>query len=159
MRSPDAYDWQASHLPKKSERVACGNGNPALNPGLDPLTADHRFRIVTADSACRQESVTIGRNRRSRCSGMTGHVRPEFAVTILRNRRSRCSGILGHVGPEYAQCRRPTTEQILRLFSFAERHTLLEAGRPVQVFNPELTPLQRQVLDLLRVPQSAYRPG
>jgi transposase len=61
--------------------------------------------------------------------------------------------------PEQRQCRRPTTEQILRLFSFAERHTLLEAGRPVQVFNPELTPLQRQVLDLLRVPQSAYRPG
>ncbi len=61
--------------------------------------------------------------------------------------------------PEQRQCRRPTTEQILRLFSFAERHTLLDAGRPIQFFNPELTPLQRQVLDLLGVPQSAYRPG
>jgi transposase len=58
--------------------------------------------------------------------------------------------------PEQRQCRRPTTEQILRLFSFAERHTLLEAGRPVQFFNPQLTDLQRQVLDLLGVPHAAY---
>jgi len=61
--------------------------------------------------------------------------------------------------PEQRQCRRPTTEQILRLFSFAERHTLLDAGRSIQFFNPELTSLQRQVLDLLGVPQSVYRPA
>jgi transposase len=61
--------------------------------------------------------------------------------------------------PEQRQCRRPTTEQILRLFSLTERHTLLEGDRPVQCFNPELTPLQRQVLDLLSIPHPAYRPG
>jgi transposase len=61
--------------------------------------------------------------------------------------------------PEQRQCRRPTTEQILRLFSLAERHTLLETGRPVQFFNPQLTALQRQVLDLLGVPHAAYRPS
>ena len=60
--------------------------------------------------------------------------------------------------PEQRPCRRPTTEQILRLFSFAERHTLLERGRPTQVFHPELTDLQRQVLDLLGLPQSVFRP-
>lgn len=60
--------------------------------------------------------------------------------------------------PEQRPCRRPTTEQILRLFSLAERHTLLSDGHTVQVFNPALTELQRQVLTLLGVPHQAFRP-
>jgi transposase len=60
--------------------------------------------------------------------------------------------------PEQRLCRRPTTEQILRLFSLAERHTLVSNGRTVQVFNPRLTELQRQLLHLLGVPHQAYRP-
>ena len=36
--------------------------------------------------------------------------------------------------PEQRACKRPTTEQILRLFSLAERHTLLRSGRIAQVF-------------------------
>jgi transposase len=58
--------------------------------------------------------------------------------------------------PEQRQCRRPTTEQILRLFSLAERHTLLARGRTVQVFHPDLSELQCQVLTLLGVPTQAY---
>jgi transposase len=61
--------------------------------------------------------------------------------------------------PEQRLCRRPTTEQILRLFSLAERHTLVSDGRAVQVFNPKLTDLQRQLLTLLGVPHQAYRPA
>ena len=60
--------------------------------------------------------------------------------------------------PEQRLCRRPTTEQILRLFSLAERHMLVSNGRTVQVFNPQLTELQRQLLHLLGVPHQAYRP-
>ena len=60
--------------------------------------------------------------------------------------------------PEQRQCRRPTTEQVLRLFSLAERHTLLRAGHTVQVFYPELTDLQCQLLTLLGVPQGAFCP-
>lgn len=60
--------------------------------------------------------------------------------------------------PEQRQCRRPTTEQILRLFSLAERHTLLRDGHTVQVFDTELTDLQRQVLTLLGVPLHVYLP-
>lgn len=59
--------------------------------------------------------------------------------------------------PEQRACKRPTTEQILRLFSLAERHTLLRSGRIAQVFPPELTDLQRQVLALLGVPEDAFR--
>jgi transposase len=60
--------------------------------------------------------------------------------------------------PEQRQCRRPTTEQILRLFSLAQRHTLLSGGHTVQVFDAELTDLQRQVLTLLGVTLHAYQP-
>ena len=59
--------------------------------------------------------------------------------------------------PEQRLCKRPTTEQILRLFSLAERHTLLRGARAVQVFPAELTVLQRQILNLLGVPAEAFR--
>lgn len=59
--------------------------------------------------------------------------------------------------PEQRQCRRPTTEQVLRLFSLAQRHRLLHESRTVQIFDVDLTDLQRQVLALIGVPTSAFR--
>lgn len=62
--------------------------------------------------------------------------------------------------PLYAErrrCKHPTTEQVLRLFDLTARHTLLNDGQLVQVFSPELTPLQHQLLDLIGVPSSAFR--
>ena len=59
--------------------------------------------------------------------------------------------------PEQRQCKRPTTEQILRLFSLAERHTLFKATRTVQVFPAELTALQRQILDLHGVAPQVFQ--
>lgn len=61
--------------------------------------------------------------------------------------------------PEERANRRPTAEQILRLFSLMERHTLLDDGVVVQRFEPDLTDLQKQVLGLLGVPETAYRRG
>jgi hypothetical protein len=61
--------------------------------------------------------------------------------------------------PEQRQCRRPTTEQILRLFSLAERHALMRGEYTVQLFPAQLTDLQRQVLDLLGVPPQSYQPA
>ena len=58
--------------------------------------------------------------------------------------------------PEARACRRPTTEHILRLFSLAERVSVLAGGELARVFPPELTALQRQVLQLLGVPATAY---
>jgi hypothetical protein len=58
--------------------------------------------------------------------------------------------------PEERRCKRPTTEQVLRLFSHAERHVLLHHARPIQVFHPELTDLQKRVLALLGVPLRAF---
>jgi transposase len=59
--------------------------------------------------------------------------------------------------PEQRSCKRPTTEQILRLFSLAERHTLIRGNRVAQVFPAELTDLQHQVLALLGIPEDAFR--
>ena len=59
--------------------------------------------------------------------------------------------------PEERTTQRPTAEQILRLFSLTQRHTLQHNGEDVHTFEPELTDLQRQVLTLLRVPESVYR--
>ena len=60
--------------------------------------------------------------------------------------------------PEQRQCIHPTTEQILRLFSLAERHKLTQDGHTVQVFQVQLTDLQRQLLTLLGVSEHAFRP-
>ncbi len=59
--------------------------------------------------------------------------------------------------PEERRCARPTTEQILRLYAHAQRHTLIRAGRVIQTFDATLTPRQQQVLELLGVPQHAFR--
>ena len=58
--------------------------------------------------------------------------------------------------PEARACRRPTTEHILRLFSLAERITVLARSEIVRVFPPTLTEVQLQVLALLGVPRSTY---
>ena len=60
--------------------------------------------------------------------------------------------------PKQRQCAHPTTEQILRLFSLAERHRLLLDGSTVPIFDLALTPLQRHVISLLGVSEQAFRP-
>jgi transposase len=61
--------------------------------------------------------------------------------------------------PEERECKQPSTEQILRLFSLPERHLLYRRDRLVEVFEPTLTELQHQVLDLLGISRQAYRSG
>src|SRR5262245_30325084 len=53
------------------------------------------------------------------------------------------------LSPEQRDCARPTTEQILRLFSLAERHQLMHNAKTVEVFDVQLTSPQRLVLALL----------
>jgi transposase len=58
--------------------------------------------------------------------------------------------------PEQRRTKRPTAEQVFRLFTHVQRHILLYDGEPVRRFQPQLTDLQAQVLRLLGVPRSAY---
>lgn len=59
--------------------------------------------------------------------------------------------------PEERPQRHPTCEQVLRLFSVAQRNLLHHDGRTLRVFPPEFTERQRQVLQLLGIQESAYQ--
>jgi len=61
--------------------------------------------------------------------------------------------------PEERENRRPTCQQIFRLFSLTQRNVLRHGNKKVRVFDPEFTPLQQQVLSLLGVPEKVYRSG
>ena len=60
--------------------------------------------------------------------------------------------------PEERTTSRPTAEQILRLYSHTQRHVITIDDRDVHAYEPELTELQAQILDLLGVPATRYRP-
>ena len=59
--------------------------------------------------------------------------------------------------PEERTTQRPTAEQIFRLFSLTQRHVLTHEGQRIRTFEPQLSPLQLQVLALLGVPRDAYQ--
>lgn len=61
--------------------------------------------------------------------------------------------------PETRLCRAPTTDRLLDLFRDLQRHDLYAGQRRMQVFHPQLSDLQTQVLGLLGVPDSAYDVG
>ncbi len=58
--------------------------------------------------------------------------------------------------PEERTTTRPTAEQILRLYSLTQRTIISFNDIDIHTFEPELTELQHQVLDLLGVPASRY---
>jgi transposase len=61
--------------------------------------------------------------------------------------------------PEDRGCAAPTTARILEIFTGVARHELTTPdGQVLRTFHPELTDLQRQVLDLLDIPTSVYSP-
>jgi transposase len=59
--------------------------------------------------------------------------------------------------PEERECKVPSTERILDVFAPLQRHRLRRRGRLVQVFEPELADLHRQILGLMRLPTSIFR--
>ena len=62
--------------------------------------------------------------------------------------------------PEDRGCAAPTTARILEIFAGVARHELTAPdGQVLRTFHPELTELQRQVLDLLDIPATVYSPS
>ncbi len=89
-----------------------------------------------------------------------GRPGPDTAYRKITKRRFDIEWALDHEAIAYDQLSDgmfPFTEHILRLFSLAQRHTLYADGEPLKVFEPELTPLQLDVLRLLDVPATRYR--
>jgi transposase len=60
--------------------------------------------------------------------------------------------------PEERLCKHPTTEQVFRLFSHAQRHILFQDGKQIQIFPMELTDLQKQVLELIGIHKTVFNP-
>ncbi|MGH3851769.1 MAG: hypothetical protein ACRDRT_19120, partial [Pseudonocardiaceae bacterium] len=58
--------------------------------------------------------------------------------------------------PELRNCPAPAAARILEIFNGVQRHHLISNDQVIQVFDPELTPLQQQVLELLHVPATTY---
>ena len=59
--------------------------------------------------------------------------------------------------PEERECKAPTAARVFEVFGTLQRHILSTAGKVVQTFLPELTPLHRQTLRLLDIPISKFR--
>jgi len=57
--------------------------------------------------------------------------------------------------PESRACKAPTTQRLIDVFAPVQRHTLKEDGHSIH-FVTELTPLQRDILDLLEFPARCY---
>jgi hypothetical protein len=58
--------------------------------------------------------------------------------------------------PELRNCPAPSAPRIVELFSGIQRHHLLSGDGVVQVFEPQLSPIQLKILDLLHVLATAY---
>jgi len=58
--------------------------------------------------------------------------------------------------PELRDCPAPSAARVLEIFDDIARHRLMSSGEVVQVLDPELSPLQSQVLELLHVPAAVY---
>jgi transposase len=58
--------------------------------------------------------------------------------------------------PEERQSRRPTAEQVLRLFSHVSRHVVTRTDKTTETFDPDLTELQALILRLLGISTRAY---
>ena len=58
--------------------------------------------------------------------------------------------------PELRNCPAPSAARVLEIFDNVQRHVLVRGDEQVRVFEPELTLLQSQVLELLHVPEDVY---
>lgn len=78
-------------------------------------------------------------------------------------RRSVPRAIRRAVGPRpgptaspFRGCAAPSTGRIIEIFADITRHQLRRDGQLVQTFEPELSPLHQQVLQLLDIPTTSY---
>ncbi len=58
--------------------------------------------------------------------------------------------------PEQRPCHAPTTDKILKIFEGVQNHHLISSGTEVQLFMPELSPIQHHLLKLMSVNEAIY---
>ena len=68
-----------------------------------------------------------------------------------------CTGVESRrLYPEGRVCRYPTVRRLIEVVEDVQRHRLEVGTKPAVVFTTKLSPLQRTILRLLDLPQSAY---
>ena len=78
-------------------------------------------------------------------------------IELVIRRAMKARGILSlPLYPEERLCRAPTTDRLLDLFSGLKKHQLLHGNNLIQVFQPTLSALQKEVLSCLGVKSSVY---
>lgn len=60
------------------------------------------------------------------------------------------------VYPEERECEAPTTTRLLTMFDNLQIHDLWDGGTRVQTFLPELSEMQKELLELMEVPAEVY---
>ena len=123
-------------------------GQPMIEKRFEQIKTVHQIAPVFL-------RTRVASRHCSPCTRSHCWCRPSSSASCARPWRTKPSRKLP-IYPEQRQCAHPTTEQVLRLFSLAERHQLRQHGRTVQAFNLTLTDLQRKVLALLGVPASTF---
>ena len=74
----------------------------------------------------------------------------------LRNAMTRQQITDLPIYPEDRSCTAPTAARVFDHLAPIQRHHLIRDGHTVQTFEPQLTPVQAQLLDLLDMPAAAY---
>ena len=82
-------------------------------------------------------------------------------VQALVERESRLAMERKHIVslplyPEERECKTPSAQRVFELFAPLSRHRLMRSGRLIQVFPPELSALQRQILGLMGIRANAF---
>lgn len=135
---------------KSAQVLEAHKGQPAIEKRFQQCKAVHRIAPVLLHNEGRIEALFFLYFLALMVQGL---MERELRRAMKREKISELP-----LYPEDRICKRPTTEQILRLFSLAERNILLLRGRVVQTFEMELTELQGQVLNLLGMSPDAYAP-
>jgi len=58
--------------------------------------------------------------------------------------------------PEARRCSAPTAERVFEIFEHLQAHTLLKEGRKIRTFQPRLTEMHKEVLELLGISPLSY---
>ena len=58
--------------------------------------------------------------------------------------------------PELREAQAPTADRIFTILADLTRHELYRDGQLLQTFQPDISPQQQQILDLLGIPTNAY---
>jgi transposase len=78
-------------------------------------------------------------------------VERELRIKMCENHRPQIP-----LYPEARSCSAPTAERVFEIFEHLQTNTLMKKGRKVQTFQPRLTELQKEVLELLVISPLSY---